>query len=94
MVQPGRSGWLTRDTSAEALRDSIEALLDDPGGINELMEQGGPRAVFEEITDPQETVRGYVDLARTGPRRRPRPAARDPLVSVVVPYFKLEDLVE
>lgn len=94
MVQPGRSGWLTRDTSAEAIRDTLEEVLDDRRAVNELMEAGGPRAVFEEITSPERTVQAYVDLARRGPRRRPRRARRDPLVSVIVPYFKLDELVE
>ena len=94
MVQPGRSGWLTRDTSAEAIREAIEGVLDDPMAVNELMASGGPRAVFEEITDPQRTVDAYVELARRGPRRKARRVRRDPLVSVVVPYFKLERHVE
>jgi glycosyltransferase involved in cell wall biosynthesis len=94
MVQPGRSGFLTRDTGVEALRDAIEAVLDDRRAVNELLEAGGPRAVFEEITDPQRTVDAYVEVARTGPRRRARRPRREPLVSVIVPYFRLERLVE
>lgn len=94
MVQPGRSGWLTEDTSAAAIRDTIETVLDDRQSINDLMASGGPREVFEEITSPQRTVDAYVELARRRPRRAPRPARRDPLVSVVVPYFKLERHVE
>jgi glycogen synthase len=89
MVKPGRSGWLTRDRSPEAIRDAIAELAARPGDVRELIESGSPRAVFEELTDEAALVEGYTALAR--PReRRPRAHREPPLVSIVIPYFKLD----
>ena len=89
MVKPGRSGWLTRDRSPEAIRAAIAELAARPGEVRELIESGSPRAVFEELTDEAALVEGYRALARP-PERRPRARREPPLVSIVIPYFKLE----
>src|SRR5918999_225395 len=90
MVVAGRSGWLTHDTSAGAIGAAIERLADDPGSVRRLVQSGGPRARFEELTDPEALLRRYRRLAATGRRPSPRPDSRVPLVSVVIPYFRLE----
>jgi glycogen synthase len=93
MVQEGRSGWLTRDASAQALAEAIEERLDDPESVTDLVLDRGPRAVFDELTDPVQLVDRYRALAGEPFRRPPRrPGA--PLVSIVVPYFRLERHVE
>jgi glycogen synthase len=94
MVQPGRSGWLTEGTDAAALLDALERILDHRASINDLIEYGRPRAVFEDLVDPDETVRRYVEVAQLGPRRPRRRTTGDPLVSIVIPYFCLENYVE
>ena len=92
LVQPGRSGWLARDCSPEALRHAIAELVAQPGEVRRLIESGAPRAVFEELTDQKALVDRYRALAR--PSRTPVSVSRDaPLVSVVIPYFKLERYV-
>jgi glycogen synthase len=95
MARPGRSGWLTRDCSEGALREAIGELAAQPASVAELIESGGPRAVFEELVDPSVLVERYQRLVERGPAR-PRPAARrrPPLVSIVIPYFKLERYLE
>jgi glycogen synthase len=90
MVVADRSGWLTRDTSAEAIRAGVERLADDSGGVRELIDSGGPRARFEELTDPEALIRSYRRLIVAGRRPAPRQDRGDPLVSVVIPYFRLE----
>ena len=95
LCRPGRSGWLARDTSAEALTEVIRELASDPEEVVELIRSGGPRARAHEVNDADALVRGYEAVLAAGreapqPRRRPAP----PLVSVVVPYFKLEETVE
>jgi glycosyltransferase involved in cell wall biosynthesis len=91
MVQPGRSGWLARDSSPDALRAAIAELVARPSEVRRLIESGSPRAVFEELTDESKLVERYRALASSAPRARPRRAHREPpLVSVVIPYFKLE----
>jgi glycosyltransferase involved in cell wall biosynthesis len=95
LVEPGRSGWLTRDTGTAALGESLEHLIEHPQEVAEMIEAGGARAAFERVTDPAATRRRYEEVAAGGPRRavrRPRPQV--PLVSVIVPYFRLHEHVE
>ena len=90
MVVPGRSGWLARDTSAAALGAAIEALADDPAAVTRLIDSNGPRDRFEQLTDPDALIRRYRELIGSG---RPSPPPERPereLVSVVIPYFRLD----
>jgi glycogen(starch) synthase len=94
IAQPGRSGWLTRETGPEALIEAIEALLERPTDAAELAAAGSPRAVLAELTDADEIRDGYLALAAEA---RPEPArltSERPLVSIVVPYYRLEEFVE
>jgi glycosyltransferase involved in cell wall biosynthesis len=94
MVQPGRTGWLARDTSAEAVGEAIRELAADPEEVAELIRGGGPRERWKELTDVGDFLRGYEELVGEWPGRAPaRPRAAAPLVTVVVPYFKLEEHV-
>jgi glycosyltransferase involved in cell wall biosynthesis len=92
LAVPGRSGWLTRDTTAEALTEAIARLSGHRDEVGELIAAGGPRRRFEELTDPRRLVERYTALlAEPRPRRRrPPPGRPAPLVSVIVPYFQLE----
>ena len=92
MVRPGRSGWLTRDRSPEAIRLAIAELAAQPAQVRRLIESGAPRAVFEELTDETALVKGYLALARP-PRRATRLRGGPPLVSIVIPYFRLDRYV-
>lgn len=94
LAQPGRSGWHVSDTTPEALAEAIEERLDDREGIRRLITDGRPRDVFDELTDPEALVSRYTSLATGRSRRKPAPhRTSQPLVSVVVPYFKLERTV-
>lgn len=89
IVEPGRSGWMTRDRSAEALRAAIAEIAARPAEVRGMIESGAPRAVFEELTDASALIEGYRALAGVpAPRPRPRPGV--PLVSIVIPYFRLD----
>jgi glycogen synthase len=92
IVQPGRSGWLTRDRSPEAIRAAIAEVAARPVDVRELIESGSPRAVFEELADPAALVERYQELAGRRPAR-PAPARETPLVSIVIPYHRLERYV-
>jgi glycogen synthase len=89
MVEPGRSGWLSRDRSAEAIRAAVAEIAARPGEVRGMIESGAPRAAFERLTDEAALVEGYRALAAP-PARPPRPSGEPPLVSIVVPYHKLE----
>jgi glycogen(starch) synthase len=96
MVESNRSGWLTRDRSAGALAESISELAADPGSVTRLIAAQGPRSKFAELTDSEGLRARYAALLST---TRARPGAalasrRQPLVSVVVPYHRLERYVE
>jgi glycosyltransferase involved in cell wall biosynthesis len=93
MAQPGRSGWHAEDTSAEALHTALDSLLDSPDGVDELIVTERPRAVWRELTDPDAFVRRYQELV-SSPPARPLPRSTEPLVSIVIPYFELEEHVE
>jgi glycogen(starch) synthase len=96
MVEPDRSGWLTRDRSAEALADAIAERAADPESLRRLVVAGGPRSKFEELTDAHALRARYTALL-DGPlaeARTRRTSKRRPLVSVVVPYHRLERYVE
>ena len=92
MVKPGRSGWLTRGRSAEALRTAIAELAARPVEVQRMIEAGSPREVFEELADPDALVERYRRLAARPPARPAQPSDL-PLVSIVIPYFRLERYV-
>ena len=95
LVRPGESGWLTRDTGAQALSEALAALAEYPDQVADLIDREAPLATFASIADrgEQALVAGYAALADAP--RRPAPAARrPPLLSVVVPYFQLDELFE
>ncbi len=99
MAQPGRSGWLTRDSSANEIARGLEMVTDGRDEVADLITREGPREVFRELTDPARLIERYTDLIEEHSRersvRRARVSSDAPLlVSVIVPYFKLEAHVE
>ncbi|MTD46238.1 glycosyltransferase [Conexibacter sp. W3-3-2] len=95
MVRPGVSGWLATGTTRREIGTAISALLDDPDQITELIAAGGPRSVFDELTDVDALRQRYRRLADETAQLPPRPDRdADPLVSVVVPYFHMDAFVE
>jgi glycogen synthase len=93
MVQE-RSGWLARDTTVAALVEALAERLDDPDAITDLIAAGGPREVFEELTDPDLLLERYQQLLAEPRPRAVCAARRTPLVSIVVPYYRLEEFIE
>ena len=96
LVEAGSSGWLTSHRDDVALATALEHILDHRDESRALAESGRPRRRFEQLTSPEVLRESYADLAEQGARRAPpRRAASRPLVSVVIPYFMLEEhLVE
>ncbi|MEA2292572.1 MAG: glycogen synthase [Solirubrobacteraceae bacterium] len=95
-ARPGVSGWLARDASAEALADVLEPLVADPEQVRALSRSGGPRRVLDELTDPEMIRSRYLALCESdgGRRSAPRRRRSQPLVSVVVPYYRMDAYVE
>jgi glycogen synthase len=90
MVESGRTGWLAEDTDPEALAEVMERAIESkPTGAD----TAAIRARFNQLTDPEPVRESYVELAAgvRRPARRPRP---EPLVSVVVPYYRMGRFVD
>ena len=94
MIEEGVSGWLTGGTGPDAILEGLNSLIADPRKVRRLIEAGGPRAAFDRLSDPERTRRDYARLLEEArPRVARRPPKAPPLVSVVVPYFKLDEHV-
>ena len=96
LVQQGRSGWLSRDTSTGSLAAALEQLLASKDEVRELARSHLPRRVHDALTDREQVRSAYVDLvdAHARTRVRSRPPTKSPLVSVVIPYYQLDDYLE
>jgi glycogen synthase len=92
VVQEGRSGWLTADTSASSLAAGMNRLLDRGECVAALAASGAPRGYLAELASEDDFLGDYTALGsepvRTGSR------LRSPLVSVIVPYFELDEFLE
>ena len=73
-IEPGRTGWLTDDASAAALRAGIERLRERREEIARLIADGAPRAGLEARLDHEGLVSAYLELAAGGDA----PAVRAP----------------
>jgi glycosyltransferase involved in cell wall biosynthesis len=100
IVRPGAGGWLTSDTGSESLATLIERLVYSRDEVERIRLEGLPAGLFEELVDPAPIIAGYRDLldapgrwgrrrpAGTGSSRSVAPA-REPIVSIVIPYYRL-----
>ncbi|MDQ2980771.1 MAG: glycosyltransferase [Actinomycetota bacterium] len=98
MVEDGVSGWLTRGAEAPALATAIEGVLDDRESVARLIRAQEPRKALRRLNDPQSALENYVELAglarrRSGSAARRSPDRVRPLVSAVVPYYRMERYV-
>ena len=110
MVNPGVSGWRTESVGANHLAALIEQLIFDHEGVDRLRLEGLPGKTFADLTDATEILDAYDSLLREparwdapGAPSRPSPdtsrqkavePTRPPLVSVVIPYYGLDEHVE
>ncbi len=96
MIKPGVTGWLAPATGNDGLRRLLGDLVADPSRVRAPRDPQAVREHLQALADPDAFRAGYVELAARAPRRAPaRPAARRdvPLVSVVIPYFRLARFV-
>ena len=91
----GGGGWLASGTGSVALAEALLGLLDDREGVGALVRSGAPLARARALCDEREILDGYEGLARAvltrpvaGGVRRRLVGGEEPLVSVVVPYFR------
>lgn len=101
MLASPDAGWLTGGVGEEPLARTIEDLLGRPEQVDELIASGSPRQAHARLTDQAAfgaeymTAVGQRESGNGRPRATsPSPRATEPLVSVVIPYFRLERFVE
>jgi glycogen(starch) synthase len=97
LVRPGESGWLTPDPGVPALIRTLEHLLDHRDEISRLAANEWPRRRFAELANPEDSRERYGELAAEAAALKPKPRRslrKRPLVSVVIPYFRLDQYVE
>jgi glycogen synthase len=92
------AGWLTAGVGEEPLGELLERLLADPRAVSDAIDSGAPRAAHDRLNDAERLGEDYRTLAASIPRQASAPSSRlaqdPPLVSIVVPYFKLERFLE
>lgn len=97
LVDHGTTGWLARGTDAAALARAIEPHVLDPEQARGVRRSGAGSAAFARLTDRAVVRDRYLRLIEEeSARYRPRPRLRAsaPLVSIVIPYFRMETYVE
>lgn len=110
LVRPDVNGWHTEKVGADHLAALIERLMLDRDAVERPRLEGLPAMTFAELTDDTEILEAYDSLLRepgrwdvlsppsrprTETRRRPVvEPTRPPLVSVVIPYYRLHEHVE
>jgi glycosyltransferase involved in cell wall biosynthesis len=88
LVEHGVSGWLTSGTGEDPLATCLEGVLD--GDL--LIDRDGPRGVFNRVANRDAALKAYAQLV--GSRAKARRVKRSrPLVSAVVPYYRLHRYV-
>jgi glycosyltransferase involved in cell wall biosynthesis len=97
MVVPGRTGWRTARADADSLAEVLEEVVASRETLRDLAASGELQRHARELTDPAQIVAGYERLLEAppaAPAPRSQVARPRPLVSVVIPYFRLDEFVE
>jgi hypothetical protein len=91
MVRETGAGWLTEGRGDGPLVDAIDRLVANRDAAARLIESNAPRRAYERLNDPDVFRSAYSGLSPAPAARKPKPT---PLVSVVIPYFKLDGFIE
>jgi glycosyltransferase involved in cell wall biosynthesis len=93
MVEEGVSGWLASGTGEEDLRAALAPLVAEPHRVRAVA--GQPvRERRGELAEAADVVAAYEELCERGASRSVRgPRTTEPLVSVVIPYFRMHEFV-
>lgn len=98
IVVDGESGLLSPETSYSAITDLLERAFAERDSLRQMVDAERPLRRFKELTNPQVVIDGYrrvIEDCATGSRTRGSVArAAHPLVSVVVPYFRMSRYID
>jgi glycogen synthase len=86
-LEPGVNGWQAEGVGAEALGRALRRLVEDPEEVERVRQSGEVFASFRRLTDPERVLAAYEDLPEPD-LAAAAPAAEEPLVTAVVPYFR------
>lgn len=90
LVQDGATGWQASAAGPAALRELLERLAADPSHVRALHGAPALAEALARVNDPQRVRAAYARVLEPTPSPAPAaPPADPPLVSVVVPYFRL-----
>lgn len=91
IVDDGVSGWLTDDLGADAIGRVLGRLLADRGEVERVRRSGAVFERFLALTDPATVLAAYENMfadAEPVHSRAPRSSDdREPLVTVIIPYY-------
>ncbi len=97
LVEPGVTGWHADGIGADALRRALHRLLENREELEEVRASGAIFERFLQLTDPEEILGDYQRLFDSmrppAATKRARPPV-EPLVTGVVPYYRLSSYVE
>lgn len=83
-------GWLAPDATAAGLAAVIAPLVERPQLARSEFDRVATEAQFAALTDPEPIRAAYRELSAGGGARPARPGGGPALVSIVIPYFRLE----
>ena len=100
MLGSDDAGWLTSSPGAEPLTRTLEGLLEQPEQVDQLIASRAPRKAYDQLTEvPAFHAEYRAALGSSDRVNGPRPTSgssrpSEPLVSVVIPYFRLDKFIE
>jgi len=100
MIKTGVTGWLVVGTGSEALIETLGPLVAEPARARRPRDRRAVREHLRSLADNDALRAAYLRLSSSGSearRQQPRASSlvdRAPLVSVVIPYFRLHQFVE
>ena len=95
------AGWTTNGVGDEPFARAIEGLLERPEQVDALIAGERPKQAYAQLADPAAFRAEYLaatprpEASNGRPRlNHARPSSPEPLVSVVIPYHRLDHFVE
>jgi glycogen synthase len=94
MLEGKGAGWLASGTGSDRIAAAVEALLAEPELVSTAIAEQGPLLAYRRLNDAGRFRDGYRTLSESPPGPAATPARKADLVSVVIPYFRLDGFIE
>lgn len=98
LIEPGTTGWLVERPGVDALMQTLGPLVAEPTRLRTARDPATLRSHVEHLTDDGEIQDAYRAIIAAGPPPivtdiAPTAADPAPLVSVVIPYYRMHRFV-